>query len=118
MSTGVARTPASTIALTTSARSDSDGAGHTVGFAPLALRDQRGVDRNERRRQRAFAEQILQKVGDAERRAEGVGFDAEAEVVREDALSDQAGQPRQQDAGRDEERGAARRGRSVQMLPV
>ena len=77
-----------------------DGAGHAVGIAPLALCDERRVDRDERRRQRAFAEQILQNVGNAERRAEGVGFGAEAEVVREDALPDQAGQPRQQDAGR------------------
>ena len=45
-----------------------DGAGDAVGLAPLAARDQRGVDRDERRRQRAFAEQVLQEVGNAERR--------------------------------------------------
>ena len=77
-----------------------DGAGHAVGIAPAALCDERRVDRDERRRQRAFAEQILEKVGNAERGAEGVGFGAETEIVREDTLPDQAGQPRQQDARR------------------
>jgi hypothetical protein len=38
---------------------------------------------------RLIAEQILQDVGDAERRAPRVGFHAEPEVVREDALADQ-----------------------------
>jgi hypothetical protein len=38
--------------------------------------------------QRLIAEQILQDVGDAERRAPRVGFHAEPEVVREDALAD------------------------------
>ena len=86
----------------------ADRAGDAIGVA-IAAGDERRVDRNERRRQRAFAEQVLQEVGNAERGAERIGFDAEAEVVREDPLPDEAGHPREENADRDEDRGAAAR---------
>src|SRR6185295_10032696 len=71
----------------------------------LAARDQRGVDRNERRRQRAFTEQVLEKVGNAERGVERVGrVGLEAEVVREDAKTDEARETTAQNAESDEER--------------
>ena len=94
MSSGVATTPTSTIAADDQRQQRRDGAGDAVGLAALAAREQRGVDRNERRRQRALAEQVLQEVGNPERGRERVGrVVAQAEVVREDALPDQAGDP-------------------------
>ena len=57
-------------------------AGDAIGLAPIAAREQRGVHRNERSGERAFAKQILQNVRNAERRGECVGgVVAEAEVV-------------------------------------
>ena len=70
----------------------ADRAGDAVGLAPLAARHERGVHGNERRGERAFAEQVLEKVRDAERGVERVGgVGLQAEVVREDAQPDQAG---------------------------
>ena len=72
----------------------ADGTRHAVGFARLAAREQRRVDRNERRGERPLAEQVLEEVGDAETGGEGVGGVAlQAEIVREDALPDEAGDP-------------------------
>ena len=63
--------------------------------------EQRRVDGDERRRQRALAEQVLEKVRDAERGVERVGgVRLQAEVVREDAQPDEAGDAAQQDARR------------------
>jgi hypothetical protein len=50
----------------------ANGTRHAVGFARLAAREERRVHRNERRRQRPFAEQVLEEVGDAETGGEGV----------------------------------------------
>ena len=75
----------------------------------LAARDERGVDRDEGRRQRAFTEQVLQEVGDAERRVErirGVGF--EAEVVREDLKANEPREPAEKNARGDEDGAAPR----------
>ena len=55
----------------------------------LAPRAEAGVDRDERRGEHAFAEQVLQEVGDPERGVERVGRVGGAEVVGEDALADQ-----------------------------
>ena len=55
-----------------------------------------------------FAEQVLQEVRNAERGGEGVGgVVAQAEVVREDALADQPGEPAEEDAGADQQRAPA-----------
>ena len=77
----------------------SDRAGHARRLLALATSEKRGVDGNERGRERALAEQILQRVRDAKRRHEGVrriGF--QAEVVGEDALADEAGDAAAEDA--------------------
>ena len=85
----------------------ADGARDAVGLLPLAARDERGIDGDERRGQRAFAEQVLQEVGDAERRVEGVGgVGLEAEVMREDLESDETGKTTEEDARGDEHRAA------------
>ncbi len=55
-----------------------DGAGHAVGFLLLCPHTSAGVDRDEGRRQRALAEQVLQEVRDAERRGECVRGVAQA----------------------------------------
>ena len=68
MSNGVARTPASTIALTTSARSDATAPATRSASRALARATERRVDRDERRGERALAKQVLEEVGDAERR--------------------------------------------------
>ncbi len=79
------------------------GPGDSRGSLPLVARDERRVDRDERRRQRPFAEQVLQEVWNAERRHECIGgVRLQAEVMREHALADEAGQPAAQDAERDE----------------
>ncbi len=77
--------------------------GDAVGLAPLAARHERGVHRDERRGERTFTEQVLEKVRDAKRGVERVGgVGLQAEVVREDAQPHQAGQTAQQDPRGDE----------------
>ena len=75
---------------------------HTTSDArrlfPFLARDERGIDRNERCRQRAFAEQILEKIGNAEGRHECIGRVREAEILGEEPLADEAGQPAAEDA--------------------
>ena len=58
-----------------------DRAGHAARFLLVALGQQARVDRNERRREHALAEQVLQKVGNAEGRVEGVGGIRQSEIV-------------------------------------
>ncbi len=81
----------------------SDGAGHAVGVALLAAREERRVDRDERRGERPFAEQVLQEIGDPEAGGEGVGGVAlETKVMREHSLPDKAREPADEDAGGDQ----------------
>ena len=47
---------------------------HAVRLTPLATRNERRINRNERSRKRAFSEQVLQEIGNLERLREGVGF--------------------------------------------
>src|SRR5207249_1965612 len=90
-----------------------NGAGDPIGFLPLAARDEARIHRNQRRRQRPFAEQILEEVGNSERRVERVGgVGLEAEVMREGSHPNEAGQTAHEDAGGDENgRPAHARGR-------
>jgi hypothetical protein len=62
---GAASTPEST---STAERAPEwpHGAGHASGFLFVAFRQQLRVDRNERCREDAFAEEILQQIGNAE----------------------------------------------------
>jgi hypothetical protein len=80
----------------------TDGAGHAAGLLFVAFGQQAGVNRNERGREYALAEQVLQEIGDAEGGVEGVGGVREAEVMGEDALADEADQAAEQDAGADQ----------------
>src|SRR5262249_25578536 len=75
------------------------------------------VNRNERSGERAFAEQILEQVRNAERGVERVGGQRLlAEVMREDPCPHQAGEAADENAGRDHRIGrgeAPARGRRV-----
>jgi hypothetical protein len=64
-----------------------------VGLFPITSRDEPGVDRNEGGREDSFTKEILQKVGDLERRVERVGGVRGAEVVGEGPVSDQSKDP-------------------------
>ena len=105
ISSGVASTPTSTRTADHEREQRADGAGHTIGGLPLAARDERGVHRDEGRRERALAEQVLQEVRDAERGVERVRrVRLEAEVMREDLQPDEAGEAAEKNARRDEHR--------------
>ena len=95
----------------------ADRAGHAIGLAPLAARDERGVDGNEGRGERALAEQVLEKVGNAERGVERVGgVGLQAEVVREDAQPHEAGQAARAGCRRRRKRALFRRAAHVVVV--
>ncbi len=87
-----------------------DGAGDAIGGIVIAAGQQRRVDGDEGGRQRSFAKQVVEKVGNPQRGAERVGRRSQPEVVREDPLPHQARQPAAQDADGDQRRRAARSG--------
>ena len=78
------------------------GARDASGALVIFRAEPAGVDRDEGRRERAFAEQVLQQVGNAKGGRERVRLRTEAEVVRERALTDQSRQAAQHDAARHE----------------
>ncbi len=78
-----------------------DGARGGAGIRLSSLRPEAGVHRDERGGEHAFAEQVLEEVGNPERGVERVGRVGGAEVVGEDSIANQADDPAQQDAGRD-----------------
>jgi hypothetical protein len=87
----------------------TDRAGNMVGLLAVAARDERGVHGDERRGQRAFTEQVLQKVGNPKRRVERIrGVRFEAEVVREDLEANEPGEPAEKNARGDEDGAAPR----------
>ena len=82
---------------------------HPVGV--LALRpspEEPGVDGDERGREHPLAEEVLEDVGDPQRGGEGPGERRDAEEVGEGPLTDEAHQPREEDAQR-HQRGAPAR---------
>ncbi len=84
-----------------------DGGGGAGGLLVALFGVQARVDGDERCRKNAFAEEVLQHVGDAEGRLEGVGSHGVAEVVGEDALADESDELGEQDAGGDGQGGGA-----------
>ena len=83
------------------------GARHASRALVVVRAEPARVHGNERRRQRAFAEKILQQVGNAEGGGERVGLGAESEVMRKRALANQSRQAAQHDAARHEYGGGA-----------
>ncbi len=78
---------------------------HPVGLLPVAFGEQARIDGDERPRQRPFAEQILQEIGDAEGGVERVGgVRAQAEIVSEDPKTDQPRKATEQDPSGNEPR--------------
>jgi hypothetical protein len=79
-----------------------EGPRHVRGRFVLTARAQPGVDGDERRRQRAFPEQVLQQVGNAERDLERVRrLGPLAEVVGEEDRPRDAREAAQENAGAD-----------------
>jgi hypothetical protein len=66
----------------------------------IAFAEQAAIDRDKGCGQDAFAEQILQNIGDAKAGLEGVGRGGVAKVMRKDAFADQTGDPAEQDPRR------------------
>ncbi len=73
----------------------------SLASALAAFGAEAGVDRNERCGENAFAQQILQHVGDAEGGAIGVGGQRGSEIVGEEALADEATEAAEQNSGGD-----------------
>ena len=71
-SSGVANTPASDENRRDERQQRRDGAGDARRLCAFAARDERRVDGDERRGQRAFAEQVLQKIRNPEGRHERI----------------------------------------------
>ena len=64
--------------------------------SPLLLRQQPRIDRNEGGGEHSFTEEVLQEVGDLERRIERIGRIRGAQIMGKDPVSDQAENPAQQ----------------------
>ena len=83
--------------------------GKAAGVVRPALRPKAGVLGDEGRRQRAFAKEILEEIGNPERRGERVSRrGCLTEVVSQDPLPDQPEDPAREDTGRDPGRAPAR----------
>src|SRR5262249_28324432 len=80
-------------------------AGDAPGLLLASLGEEARIDGDERRREDALAEEVLEEVRDAQRRLEGAGGVRAAEGVRGDARADEAGDAREEDAGGDRQRG-------------
>ena len=87
---GASSTPSSEIAPATPSSNANAAPATRPASCGAALAEQRRVRGNERRGERAFAEQVLQHVRQPQAGAEHVGVQARAEVRREHALADQA----------------------------
>src|SRR5262249_24622169 len=74
-----------------------------------AVRPQRRVHRDERPAEHSLAQQVLEEVGDLERRVVGVRRVRGAEEVAEDALPAEPREPAEQDPRRHQRRAAAAR---------
>src|SRR5262249_54275596 len=80
--------------------------GHAIRRVSFAARAARRIHGDERRRQRSLTEHVLKESGNAERGVErGGGVRLEAEVVREDPKTNEAGETAAEDAGGDEKSG-------------
>src|SRR4051812_15413739 len=77
--------------------------GYARCFPLIFLRQQLGIDRDERGGERAFAENVLQKVWNSERSVECARRVRDAEVVRENSLADEADDTAQENASADQE---------------
>jgi hypothetical protein len=90
----------------------ADRARDPRGLRFATLGKQPRIDRDERGREHALTEQVLQEVRDAQRGPERIRRGGEAHVVGDRALADEAGDARQEDAGADRHRTAeaSRRG--------
>src|SRR5579862_5977564 len=77
-----------------------DGASSFAGFLFITTREQLGINRDERGGEYAFAEKILQEIGNAEGGFENIRSVGIAKIVREDTIADQAGYAAEENARR------------------
>ena len=113
-SSGASRTPASTSTDVTSESRAATAPATRVASRCSFRAHERRVDGNERGRERPFAEEVLEKIRDPERRHECIGgVGLKAEIVSEDALADEAGEPAAEDADGDERRRRSERGQII-----
>ena len=80
--------------------------GSFLGLLAIVAGKKLGVDGNEGRGQNAFAEKILQKIGNADGGFEGVGGVRVAEIMGEEAVANEAGNAAEEYSGGDEKGGA------------
>src|ERR1700741_63495 len=80
-----------------------DGVGNTSCFLLVPAGEQLRIDGDERRRQRAFTEDILEEVRNSERGTERAGGIGRAEVMSKDALPDDANNATDQNAHSDQQ---------------
>ena len=85
-------------------------AGSLASFFLVAAGKKIGIDRYEGSGKLAFAEEVLQKVGDAQGRFEHVGGVGIAKIVGEDTVTDEAGDAAEEDACGNEKGKASRTG--------
>ena len=83
-----------------------DRPGDPAGLLPVVAGEQRRVHRNEGRRERAFAEEVLEEVRNPEGRGEGVRGVRGGQEVRQHARADQADDPAEQNSRGDHRRRA------------
>ena len=107
---GVMTTQTATMMHDDHAEQRQDHARHAAGHLVVILGDQSRVDGNERRGEDALAEKVLQEVRDLEGGVVRARRRRVAEVVRENANANEAGDAAEQDSGGDEngEAGSAR----------
>src|SRR5690606_20566060 len=82
-----------------------DGARRSSRLLFPPLFQQLRIDRDERRAEGALAQQVLQRVGHSERRRKDVSVEGRSEVLTEDPLPDEPGDPAQQNTAGNERRG-------------
>ena len=91
-SSGVANTPSDDENRRDQRQQRRNGSGDALRLCAFTACDERRVHGDERRRQRAFTEQILQKIRNPEGRHERVRRIGQAEILGEEPLADETGE--------------------------
>ncbi|MGB9405067.1 MAG: hypothetical protein WCA98_16140, partial [Candidatus Acidiferrales bacterium] len=79
-----------------------DRAGSAIRFFLIFSSKERGINGNERGGENAFAEEILEEIGDADGGFESVGGVGIAEIMGEEAIANQSGDAAKKNSGGDQ----------------